>query len=481
MRTINFKTVLKIAGLILIIISAAFLLCVPVALIYSEPFIHFILSFVTTLVPGLLLYFGIRSSLQEKVTTREGYLAVALGWLTLIFAGTLPYLYSGEIKGYINILFETTSGFTTTGASILQEVEILPKSILFWRSLTHWIGGIGIILLVIIVLPTLKVGGYNLFSLESSVKQKLLPRTKSIARVILFIYLGITISEIILLTLGGMNLFDSICHSFGTVATGGFSTKNTSIADYSPYIQYVMALYMFLAATSYVVYYFLVKRNFRQIEGNEEFWFYIFFTTVAVVFVTLVLYTGTDRPFEESFRHALFQVVSQISCTGFATTDYTVWPRAGIFFMFLLMFAGGSTGSTTGGIKMARHLISLKNLRSVIVRLQHPNAVAPVKLNGKIVPEDINHLLTVFIQLYLVIFVAGTLIMVISGISIQESAGAAATSMAGIGPGLGASGNMGNYFHFTIAGKVDMVALMILGRLELFPIIALFSRAFWKN
>src|SRR5659263_218673 len=308
MRTINIRSILNIAGLILIITSVSFLFCVPVALIYSEPCTPFILASVTTLIPGLLIYLFIRSSLREKVTTKEGYLAVVLGWLTLIIAGTLPYFFSGEIKGYINILFETVSGFTTTGASILTNVESLPKSILFWRSLTHWIGGIGIILLVIIVLPKLKVGGYNLFSLESSVKQKLLPKTKSIARVILFIYLGITISEIVLLTLGGMDLFDSICHSFGTVATGGFSTKNTSIAGYSPYIQYVIALYMFLAATSYIVYYYLVKRKFRQIESNEEFWFYIFITTAAVVFVTLVLFAGTERPFEESFRHAVFQV-----------------------------------------------------------------------------------------------------------------------------------------------------------------------------
>jgi len=481
MRTINIRSILKIAGLILIIISVSFLLCVPIALIYSEPYTPFILASVTTLIPGLLVYFLIRSSLQEKVTTKEGYLSVVLGWLTLIIAGTLPYFYSNDIKGIVNILFETASGFTTTGASILTDVEILPRSLLFWRSLTHWIGGIGIILLVIIVLPRLRVGGYNLFSLESSIKQKLLPKTKSIARVTLFIYLGITLSQIALLTLGGMDLFDSVCHSFGTVATGGFSTKNTSIAGYSSYIQYVMALYMFLAATSYVVYYYIVRRKFSQIESNEEFWFYIFFTTAASVFVTLVLLTGTERPFEESFRHAVFQVISQISCTGFATTDYTVWPLAGIFFMFLLMFAGGSTGSTTGGIKMARHLISLKNLRGVIIRLQHPNAVAPVRLNGKTVPEDINHLMTVFIQLYLIIFVTGTLIMVVSGISIKESAGAAATSMAGIGPGLGASGNMGNFAHFTVTGKVTMVVLMFLGRLELFPVIALFTRSFWKK
>ena len=481
MKTINFKTVLKIAGLILIIVSVSFLLCVPVALIYSEPFLHFVLAFITTLIPGLLLYFGIRSALHEKVTTSEGYLAVVLGWLTLVFAGTLPYLYSGEIKGYINILFETVSGFTTTGASILQDVEILPKSILFWRSLTHWIGGIGIILLVIIVLPTLKVGGYNLFSLESSIKQKLMPRTKSVAQVILAIYVGMTVAEILALSMSGMDLFDSICHTFGTVATGGFSTKNTSIAGYSPLIQYVITMFMFLSATSYVVYYYLLKRSFRRLKDNEEFWFYICFTIASVVCITLILYTGTERSFGESFRHAAFQVVSQISCSGFATTDYTVWPITGIFIMFLLMFAGGSTGSTTGGIKMARHLISVKNLRSVILKLQHPNAVSPVRLNGKIVPEDINHLMTVFIQLYLIIFVAGTLIMVVSGISIQESAGAAATSMAGIGPGLGASGNMGNYAHFTITGKLDMIVLMILGRLELFPIITLFTRSFWKN
>ncbi|MFZ0473474.1 MAG: TrkH family potassium uptake protein [Bacteroidales bacterium] len=481
MRTINIRSILKIAGLILIITSVSFLLCIPVALIYSEPAGPFALASLTALVPGLLIYFLIRSSLQEKVTTKEGYLAVVLGWAMLIIAGTLPYFYSGEIKGVVNILFETASGFTTTGASILRDVEILPKSILFWRSLTHWIGGIGIILLAIIILPTLKVGGYGLFSLESSLKQRLMPRTKSVANTILTIYIGLTVAEILFLTIEGMDLFDSICHTFGTVATGGFSTKNTSIAGYSPLIQYTMATFMFLSATSYVVYYYLVKRSFTKLKNNDEFWFYIFFTTAAVVCVTMVLYTGTDRPFEASFRHAYFQAISQIACAGFATTDYTVWPRAGLLIMFLLMFAGGSTGSTTGGIKMARHLISLKNLRSVIVRLLHPNAVVPVKLNGKIVPEEINHLMTVFIQLYLVIFVIGTLIMVVSGIPIQESAGAAATSMAGIGPGLGASGNMGNFAHFTMTGKVTMVVLMFLGRLELFPVIALFTRSFWKN
>lgn len=480
-KTINVKSLLKIVGLILIIVSISFLFCIPVALIYSEPVKPFIFSSVIALTPGLLLYFLVRSSIHEKVSIREGYLSVTLAWLTLALTGTLPYILSGTIPGFINTLFETVSGFTTTGASILRDVEILPKSILFWRSLTHWIGGVGIILLVIIILPTLKVGGYNLFSLESSMKQKILPKTKSIAYRILMIYLGLTVSEIILLRLGGMNLFDGICHSFGTVATGGFSTKNTSIAGYSNYIQYVIGVFMFLSATSYVVFYFIVKRYFKKVKANEELWFFIFVITACVVFVTLVLYFKTDRSFETSFRHSFFQVISQISCTGFATDDYMKWPQLGWFFMFLIMFAGGSTGSTTGGIKMARHLILLKNLRSIFVRLQHQNAVVPIRLDGKIVPDNINNMMIFFILLYMVIFVAGMMIMQISGMSAIESAGASATSMAGIGPGLGLSGNFGNYFHFTPIAKLTMVSLMIIGRLEIFTILAIFSRSFWRN
>jgi len=481
MTTINLRTLLKIVGLILVIISVTFLFCIPVALIYSEPARPFLFSFVTAVIPGLMLYLLVRSSIEEKITIKEGYLSVTLGWLTMIFAGTLPYIYSGEIKGFQNILFETASGFTTTGSSILSDVEAVSKSILFWRSLTHWIGGIGIIVLVIIILPTLKVGGYNLFSLESSLKQKILPKTKSIAYRIMMIYVGITALEVIVLSLGGMNLFESLCHSFGTVATGGFSPKNDSIAGYSPFIQYAVGVFMFAAATSYIVFYYLIHLSFSKIKANEEFWFYIFFTTAAVVVVTLILYTGTERSFEESFRHSFFQVISQISCTGFATTDYTVWPQIGWFVMLLLMFAGGSTGSTTGGIKMARHLISLKNMRSILIRLHHPKAVIPVKLNDRLVPEEITSLMTGFIQLYILIFVAGTLIMVFTGIPVIESAGASATSMAGIGPGMGASGNMGNYAHFNTIAKMDMVILMLIGRLEIYTIMALFTRSFWKK
>ncbi len=481
MKIINIKTLIRLISLMLLIVSCFFIGCIPVALIYSEPVKPFVLSTISVFVPGLLLLLTLGKGHQENISIKEGYLGVTLCWLTLSLSGTLPYFFSDTIPGFTNRLFETVSGFTTTGASILTDIEALPKSILFWRSLTHWIGGIGIILLVIIILPTLKIGGYNLFSLESSMKEKILPKTKSIAKIVLMIYLALTLSETILLSFGGMDIFDSLCHSFGTVATGGFSTKNTSIAGFSPYIQYVIAIFMFLSATSYVVFYYLIKGNLKKIRINEELGLYVFITTACISVVTIILYVSTDSTFELSFRHASFQVISQISCTGFATTDYMAWPAAGWFLMFIIMFAGGSTGSTTGGIKMARHLILLKNLRLFFMKLTHPNAVLPVRLNGKILTDSMNMMMIGFILLYMLIFLIGTTFIIFAGMSPLESAGASATCMAGIGPGLGQSGNMGNYAHFTQAAKTGMVVLMLVGRLEIFTMLALFTRSFWRK
>ncbi|MDM8001407.1 MAG: potassium transporter TrkG, partial [Bacteroidota bacterium] len=322
---------------------------------------------------------------------------------------------------------------------------------------------------------------YQLFSLESSVKEKIHPRIKGVVTRILLIYLGLTAAEIVFLSLGDMKLFDSICHSFGTVATGGFSTKNTGIAGYSAYSQYVIGIFMFLAAVSYVVYYHLISGSFRKIRKNDELWFYVFMVTASVCFLTLILFYGTDRNFELSFRDAFFQVTSQVSCTGFASTDYMKFPPLGWYFMFLLMFFGGSTGSTTGGIKMGRHLIALKNLRNSFIKLHHPSAVIPVQLNGQRVTDDTVNQVVVFIFLYILTFLAGSMIMQISGISILEASGASATSMAGIGPGLGLSGNMGNFAHFNPVAKITMIILMIAGRLELFTFITVFTRPFRRT
>lgn len=481
MSLINPVSIIRILSSIMLIETISVLSCVPVAVIYKDPLWPFLWSVaVSGLIAGIM-HMVSRKAARNSFSNRDTFLVVTLAWVLIAVTGSLPYILSGTIPSFINALFESTSGFTTTGASIFTEVESLPHSILFWRSLTHWIGGIGIIVLVILILPSLKITGYQLFSLESSVKEKIHPRIKGVVTRIMLIYLGLTLTEILFLSLGDMNLFDSICHAFGTVATGGFSTKNTSISGYSVYTQYTIGVFMFLSAVSYVVYYYLLSRNFRKILKNEELWFYVFMVTASISFVTFILYSGTDRNLELSFREAFFQVVSQISCTGFATADYMAFPAIGWFFMFMIMFLGGSTGSTTGGIKMARHLISLKNIRNAFIKLHHPAAVIPIRLNGHRVTDDTLNQVVVFIFLYIITFLTGSMIMQISGISILEASGASATSMAGIGPGLGASGNMGNYAHFNHVAKITMILLMIAGRLELFTAVTIFTRPFRRN
>lgn len=481
MSLINPVHIARVLSSILLIEAAAILLCIPVSVVYREPAGPFLISAgICTLIGGLL-WFLTRRADTSQISNRDTYLIVTSAWLVIALAGALPYLIGKIIPSFIDAVFEATSGLTTTGSSILTDVESLPRSILFWRSLTHWIGGIGIIVLVILVLPSLKVTGYQLFSLESSMKEKIHPRARGVVNRIMLIYVGITLLETIFLLLGGMDLFDSLCHSFGTVATGGFSTRNSSLADFSPYLQYVVAIFMILSATSYVVYYHLIRGSFKRVIANEELWVYIFTVTAAVSIVAIILFTGTDRNFSLSFRHAFFQVASQISCSGFATADYMSFPPLGWFILFLLMFSGGSTGSTTGGIKIARHIIFFKNISNSFIKLHHPNAVIPVKLNGRAVPEIVVNQTMVFISLYFVIFVISVVILQISGISIMESAGAAATSMAGIGPGLGPSGNMGNFAHFNPVAKITMTILMIIGRLELFTFITVFTRSFRKN
>jgi trk system potassium uptake protein TrkH len=481
MRLINPVHIARVLSSILLIEAAAILVCLPVSFIYRESAVPFILSSAICCLIGGFMWLLTRKADTSQITTRDTYLIVTSAWIVISLAGALPYLISKTIPSFVDALFEAASGLSTTGASILTDVEVLPRSILFWRSLTHWIGGIGIIVLVILVLPSLKMTGYQLFSLESSMKEKIHPKTKGVVNRIILIYIGITTLETLFLLIGGMDLFDSLCHSFGTVATGGFSTKNTSMAEYSPYLQYVVATFMILSATSYVVYYHILSGKFRRVKSNEELWFYLFTVTAAVTTITVILFTGTERNFSLSFRHAYFQVASQISCSGFATTDYMAFPPLGWFIMFLLMFSGGSTGSTTGGIKIARHLIFFKNLSNSFIRVHHPNAVIPVKLNGHGVPEGVVNQTMVFISLYFVTFLIGVLILQISGISILESAGASATSMAGIGPGLGKSGNMGNFAHFNPVAKITMTLLMIIGRLELITFITVFTRPFRRS
>jgi trk system potassium uptake protein len=480
MKLINPLLIIRILSTVLLIETISYLLCLPVAFIYKESINPFLFSAGITFFISTVFYFISANVDTNKFSNRDGYLAVTLSWVAFSLLGTLPYLISGTIPSFIDAFFESTSGFSTTGSSILKNVEILPFSILFWRSLTHWIGGIGIIVILIIILPTIRVSGYQLFSLESSLKEKIHPKTKSIVFRVLFIYLGLTLAEILLLNLGDMNLFDSICHSFGTVATGGFSTKNSSLMYYSSYSQYIVMIFMFLAGTSQVVFYYLVKFNFKKVRQNEELWFYMAVVVMAGAIATLILHASSTTPLEESFRNGFFQIISIITCTGYASADYIVWPLAGVLLIFLMMFSGASTGSTGGGIRIARHLIVLKNIKNVFIKLNHPKSISFIRLNGKSVAENTNISILSFVILYLFLFVLGTIIIVVTGVDPVTASSSVATCMAGIGPGLGTVGPMSNFAHLPDVTKVILSILMIVGRLEIITVFTIFTRTFWK-
>jgi trk system potassium uptake protein TrkH len=480
MKLINPLVILYILSTILFIEAVSFLFCLPVAYIYHESPYPFIWSSLITVLISVVFYVISRKSASEKVQKREGFLAVSLSWLVLICIGTLPYLLSGSIPSFIDAFFESSSGFTTTGSSIIPDVESVSYSILFWRSFTHWIGGLGIIVFVIIIMPTFGMTTSQLLPLESSLKEKIHPKTKAVGLRLLFVYLGLTVVQIILLCLGDMNLFESICHTFGTVATGGFAIKNDSVAGYSAYSQYVIALFMFLSGVSFVVYYYIVKLNFRKVKHNDELWFYLgttlFFGTIA----TCVVLSNTTKSLEPAFREGFFQVISIITTTGFTSADYLYWPPAGLIIIFLLLFAGACTGSTTGSIKMVRHLIVLKNIRGALTKLVHPNVITQIKLNNKPLSDQTNISTISFVILYLFIFLIATAIIVLIGTDPVTAASAVGTSLGNTGPGLGSVGPMSNYSQMPEISKLIFGLLMIIGRLEIYTIFVIFTKSFWK-
>jgi trk system potassium uptake protein TrkH len=311
-------------------------------------------------------------------------------------------------------------------------------------------------------------------------KEKIHAKTKAIVFRVMFIYLGLTLAEIVLLSFGDMNLFDSICHSFGTVATGGFSTKNNSLAHFNSYSQYIVMIFMLLAGTSQVIYYYIVKLNFKKVKQNEELWFYLAVILIAGTIATIILHINSTVPLEESFRHGFFQVISIITCTGYTSTNYLLWPGAALMLIFLLMFSGSSTGSTGGGIRMARHLIVIKNIKNIFVKLNHPKSISFIKLNGKSIAENTNISILSFVVLYLFLFVLGTIIVVITGVEPITASSSVATCMAGIGPGLGTIGPSGNFASIPEAAKLVLSLLMIIGRLEIITVFTIFTRVFWK-
>ncbi|MGF7139197.1 TrkH family potassium uptake protein [Roseimarinus sediminis] len=481
---LNYKIILRSLGFLLLGESLFMLLSMIVALIYKEGDLNaFIYSAAITLSCGIVLIFSTRHA-EKKIGKREGYIIVSTVWLFFSLFGSLPYLFSHAIPEYHNAFFETMSGFTTTGSSILDNIEALPHGILFWRSLTQWLGGMGIVVLSLAILPIFGIGGMSLFAAESPgiTTDKLNPKIKDTAKILWNVYLIFTVAEAILLTLGGMSVFDAICHSFTTMATGGYSTKQASIAHWdSPFIHYVITFFMILAGTNFSLSYFAFTGKPKKMFKNEEFKFYLLFILVFTFIIAAGLLITSNLGLEETFRTSLFQVVSIITTTGYATADYLLWTPFLTAIILLLFFTGGSTGSTGGGIKIMRIVLLLKNSYYELRRLIHPNAIIPVRFNKRSVNQQIITNVLAFFFFYIGVFFISSLILMAFVPDFETAIGAVATSLGNIGPGLGSVGPSASFSHLPVAAKWFLSFLMLLGRLELFTILVIFSPAFWKR
>jgi len=458
---------------------------IPFSLHYNEDVMPLLLSGGISIFLGVFFWlFFKHKTVRQELSKKDGYLVVTLGWVTMSLFGMLPFLISGSIDGVTNAFFETISGFTTTGASIINDIEAMPKGLLFWRSMTQWIGGMGIIVLTVALVSIIGVGGMQLFVAEAPgiSPDKLKPRIKDTAKRLWLIYLGLTLSETVFLMFGGMNFYDSINHSLTTMATGGFSTKNASMAHFqSPYIQYVVIVFMFLAGVNFTLTYFGLKFKLKKVWANEEFKAFLSTIVLFTLITTVGIAVFSDAPFEKAFRDAAFQVISVITTTGFITADYTAWAPILTVLFFFFMFIGGSSGSTAGGVKIVRHVILFKNSFLEMKRLLHPTSIIPVRLNKNAITQKTTFNVLAFIMIYISVFVFGAIAVSLTGVDFTTTIGAVATSLGNIGPGFGSVGPLDNFSHLPDLTKWILAGLMLLGRLELFTVLILFTPYFWKK
>ncbi|MEO9512774.1 MAG: potassium transporter TrkG [Flavobacteriaceae bacterium] len=493
---LNTRIIVHIMGLLLLCNGSFMLIAAFVSGIYKDGVtLDITLAAIVTMLFGVMAMFYTRGH-KKEVKRKEGYIVVTFGWVIMSISGTLPYLFSGAIPEVTNAFFETISGYTTTGASIMDDIESMPEGILFWRSLTHWIGGMGIIVLAIAILPLLGIGGMQLFAAEAPgpAGDKLHPRITDTAKRLWLIYFGYTVAETILLKLAGMSLFDAMNHSLATLSTGGFSTKNASLAYWNnqPLIQYITILFMFLAGSNFVLSYFAFTGKVQRIIKDEEFKFYSIFIVLFTVIAVMVVYFQANvsvseyhpmvlGEMESAFRHALFQVVAIVTTTGFVTADFTNWTPFLTVFFFGLMFLGGSAGSTAGGIKVMRHLLIIKNGILEFKRTLHTNAIIPVRYNEKTVSEHIVYNIIAFFVLYMLFFIIGSLVLGLLGLDFVSAIGGSASSLGNVGPALGSLNPVSNYNSLPNAGKWWCGFLMLLGRLELFTVLIILTPYFWKR
>lgn len=450
---------------------------------------------VFVLLLGVLLMFVTKKH-QKEIKKRDGYLIVTLGWLVMVFSGMLPYLFTGAIPGFTNAFFESMSGYTTTGATILRDIESLPEGVLFWRSITNWIGGMGFIVLAVAILPLLGIGGMQLFAAEAPgpSADKLHPRITDTAKRLWYIYFGYTVACTLFMNLAGMSFFDAINHGLTSVSTGGFSTKNLSMAYWNnnPIVQYICMIFMFLGGTNFVLSYYAFKGKFLNVIRDHEFRFYFLLICVVSIIAGLIILFRADvamsayHPMvfgetESSFRHALFQVISVVTTTGFVSADFSSWTPFLTIVFFGLMFVGGSAGSTSGGVKVVRHLLMIKNGILEFKRALHPNAIIPVRYNGRTIQEPIIYNILGFFIIYMLMFIIGSLVLGMLGLDFESAVSGAASTLGNLGPALGVLNPLASFDVLPELGKWWCAFLMLLGRLELFTVLILFTPYFWKR
>lgn len=479
----DFGVIINVLGHLLVVEAGLMIPSLLVALYYgSYDWKALLLSIIITAAVGFVMnrIFKYKQDIQAK----EGLAIVGFGWILVSIFGALPFIFSGTIPSWVDAFFETVSGFTTTGASIVDNIESFPKGILFWRSFTHWIGGMGILVFTVALLPMFGIGGFQIYKTESPgpTPDRIVPRVRDTAKILYTIYTIITAIEIILLVLGGMSLYDSALHTFGTVGTGGFGIKANSVGYYqSTYIHLVIAIFMTLCGANFSLYYLLIKGKWREVVRNAELRFYLGTILISVIMIALNIYGPMKyNNFGIALRDSFFQVSSIITTTGYSTVDFDKWPTFSKVILFALMFIGGCAGSTAGGIKNIRIVVLLKAIKREFYRILHPRAVIPIKIDGKVISNNTIAGISSFFALFIFIFIISTMIVSLDGVDFESAASAVAATLGNVGPAFGFAGPLRSYSGFSNLSKIVMSICMLLGRLEVFTLMILFNPEIWK-
>ena len=477
----NYKTVFRVAGFTLLVEAAAMLLPMAVALYYGEDPSPFLKTIGIMVVVGLASVFGLRG--EHKFFAREGFFSVGLIWVLSGVFGALPFWFSGQLGSYVDCFFETISGFTTTGSTILTVIEGLPLGLLFWRSFTHWLGGMGVLILTTALLPFLGINSTHLIRAESPgpVKSKLVPRASQSSKILYAIYLALTAIQVLCLRIAGMPLYDSLIHAFGTAGTGGFSNRNLSVGAYgNPAFEIIITIFMLLFSINFALYFLILTGKVKQALKSDELRFFLGVTTLAIVIISVNIASHFSS-YADAIRAAAFQVASVISTTGFSTVDFNRWPELSRMLLVVLMFIGACAGSTGGGMKCSRILVILRTIAAQVRSIIHPRAVSVVKLDGAPLSDSTVRTIYAYSATYIIITVASALVVGSDNFSIGTTLTAVITCIGNVGPGLEAVGPMGNFAAFSPLSKIVLSFCMIIGRLEIFPILVLFSRSAWKR